>query len=356
MVVKASASVLALALIGAGFLGWLTTDRTVTVTVDGAARIVHTHARTVAGLLRQAGVAASSRDEVVPEPAAAVTEGMEVLVERGREVTVLLDGQPRRFWTTARNLDSAVSDLGIRAARLKLSASRSARVPLVGGRFEIRTEKSVTVVADGRHSRVGTYAVTVAELLGERGLRLAPADQVVPVLSAVLTDGAVIRVSRIVRRAATITASLPAPLIVQADPSLMLDQERTIETGRAGLETRTQQDVYADGRLVSTQILTREVITAPGSRVVVRGTKAYPPDTTGRDWAALARCESGGRASVVSAGGSYHGLYQFSVGTWQRVGGIGLPSQATVREQTYRAILLYQRSGAGQWPNCGRLL
>jgi hypothetical protein len=52
----------------------------------------------------------------------------------------------------------------------------------------------------------------------------------------------------------------------------------------------------------------------------------------------------------------YHGLYQFSVDTWQRTGGIGLPSEATPREQTYRAILLYKRSGAGQWPHCGRYL
>jgi hypothetical protein len=38
------------------------------------------------------------------------------------------------------------------------------------------------------------------------------------------------------------------------------------------------------------------------------------------------------------------------------VGGSGDPIDASSGEQTYRAQLLYDRSGAGQWPECGRRL
>ena len=48
-------------------------------------------------------------------------------------------------------------------------------------------------------------------------------------------------------------------------------------------------------------------------------------------------------------------MYQFSRQTWAGVGGTGDPAQASVDEQTYRAQLLYNRSGAGQW-GCGRHL
>ncbi|NAZ88334.1 transglycosylase family protein, partial [Kineococcus indalonis] len=74
------------------------------------------------------------------------------------------------------------------------------------------------------------------------------------------------------------------------------------------------------------------------------------------NWGALAACESGGDPGIVSSSGKYHGLYQFSVSTWRAVGGSGLPSQASASEQTYRAKLLYQRAGAGQWPVCGKRL
>ncbi|WP_371814658.1 LysM peptidoglycan-binding domain-containing protein [Jeotgalicoccus sp. WY2] len=38
---------------------------------------------------------------------------------------------------------------------------------------------------------------------------------------------------------------------------------------------------------------------------------------SGLNWGALAACESGGNASVVSSNGLYHGLYQFDAQTWQ---------------------------------------
>ena len=76
----------------------------------------------------------------------------------------------------------------------------------------------------------------------------------------------------------------------------------------------------------------------------------------GLNWAALAQCESGGNPRIVSSNGLYHGLYQFSTSTWRSVGGAGVASQASPDEQTYRAKLLYNRSGAGQWPHCGKYL
>jgi hypothetical protein len=89
---------------------------------------------------------------------------------------------------------------------------------------------------------------------------------------------------------------------------------------------------------------------------VTVGTKARPansPSADGLNWAALAKCESGGRPNAVSASGKYRGMYQFSQGTWNSVGGTGDPAAASADEQTFRAQQLYARSGAGQWPHCG---
>jgi hypothetical protein len=81
----------------------------------------------------------------------------------------------------------------------------------------------------------------------------------------------------------------------------------------------------------------------------------YATSADGLNWAALARCESGGRANATNP--PFYGLYQFRLGTWQAVGGTGLPSQASASEQTYRAQLLYKRSNwRAQWPVCGRYL
>ncbi len=68
---------------------------------------------------------------------------------------------------------------------------------------------------------------------------------------------------------------------------------------------------------------------------------------------AIAACESGRNPTAVSPGGTYRGLYQFDYGTWASVGGSGDPAAAPAAEQTYRAALLYSRSGPGPWPVCG---
>jgi hypothetical protein len=69
---------------------------------------------------------------------------------------------------------------------------------------------------------------------------------------------------------------------------------------------------------------------------------------------AIAACESGGNPSAVDSTGTYRGKYQFDTSTWQSVGGSGDPAAAPEAEQDRRAAMLYSRSGAGQWPVCGR--
>ena len=77
---------------------------------------------------------------------------------------------------------------------------------------------------------------------------------------------------------------------------------------------------------------------------------------SGLNWGALAACESGGNASVVSSNGLYHGLYQFDAQTWQSVGGSGVASDASAAEQTQRAQKLYDSRGSQPRPVCGARL
>ena len=66
----------------------------------------------------------------------------------------------------------------------------------------------------------------------------------------------------------------------------------------------------------------------------------------------IAECESGGNPRAVSPGGQYRGKYQFSVSTWQNLGGEGDPADAPEAEQDRIALKLYRRAGTAPWPNC----
>ena len=70
-------------------------------------------------------------------------------------------------------------------------------------------------------------------------------------------------------------------------------------------------------------------------------------------WSGVAQCESGGNWAI-NTGNGYYGGVQFLLSTWRSVGGSGYPHQNSPGEQAYRAEILRQRSGLGQWPVCGR--
>ncbi len=69
--------------------------------------------------------------------------------------------------------------------------------------------------------------------------------------------------------------------------------------------------------------------------------------------ARIARCESGGDPTAVSADGRYRGKFQFSRSTWRAMGGRGDPARAAEAEQDRRAMKLYRRAGTRPWPTCG---
>ena len=68
---------------------------------------------------------------------------------------------------------------------------------------------------------------------------------------------------------------------------------------------------------------------------------------------AIAACESGGNPAT-NTGNGFYGKYQFTLSTWQSVGGSGNPAAAGEAEQNRRAAALYAREGASPWPVCGR--
>lgn len=95
---------------------------------------------------------------------------------------------------------------------------------------------------------------------------------------------------------------------------------------------------------------------APQATAPVRSTpRTAPvqaaPVASGSVWDQLAACESGGNWSI-NTGNGYYGGIQFSLSSWQAVGGSGLPSDASREEQIQRGEALKAIQGWGAWPAC----
>jgi uncharacterized protein YabE (DUF348 family) len=348
-----------LASLAAATTAFAVMDKTVKLEVDGQRTAVRTFAGDVRGVLRKAGLEIGMHDTVAPDLTAPVRDGSRVIVRHGRLLHLVLDGQPREVWVTALSVNDALDQLGLTDRNAWLSASRSESIPRSGLSLSLRLPQHVTVLVDGKRRIHLTTAPTVAALLAEMRVRTHRLDHVSVSLNRYPTNGLVVSVDRISQRMVTRNLVIPFRTRQVHTSSLYVGDSRVARYGRPGLRLNTYRLTWKNKKLVHERLVRSQVRSHPSPQIVEFGTKArprYAPAADGLNWAALANCESGGNPRSVSRDGRYRGLYQFTYGTWQSVGGSGDPVDASANEQTYRAQLLYRRSGDAAWPVCGHYL
>lgn len=352
--------------LGGGGAAYAVAHKTVTLDVDGQRTTVSTFDGSVAGLLAEQKVAVDARDLVAPT--GPLRDGAQVVVRHAHLITVSRGGAEQQVWSTALTADEALADLATRDG-----AAPSLVVSRAGDRVEMPLQLTLNgpadVVADGVTRTVPDGATDVASALTGLGVALRPLDAV----SVTRTAGGRVQVvvQRIVVQDVTTTSDVPFVTQTVQDANATRGTSAVRQAGTNGVRTVVDRVTTVDGVEANRVTVSDSVTTAPVDQVVAVGTRATPVaprpaasppvpgvggDVASLNWAALARCESGGRVDAVSANGLYYGLYQFSLPTWRAVGGAGLPSQASATEQTARAQALYVRSGAGQWPVCGKNL
>ncbi|MFJ3962733.1 ubiquitin-like domain-containing protein [Streptomyces sp. NPDC090036] len=350
---------LVVAFLAGGTTAFVAADKSVRLTVDGVPRNLHTFADDIGELLASEGLGVGPHDLVAPAPGEPLDDGEEVVVRYGRPLRLTLDGQQRQVWTTARTVEGALRQFGIRAEGAYLSTPRTAPVPRAGLALSVRTERSVTFMADGRERTIRTNAATVQEALDQAGITLQGQDTTSVPPTAFPRDGQTVTVLRITGTREVREERIPYGTEKVKDPGLFAGTEVVERAGRPGARRVTYSLRTVNGVRQKPRPIADEVVREPVTQLVKVGTKALPSSVAGADgldWGALAQCESGGRASATDPSGTYGGLYQFDVRTWQGLGGSGRPQDASGTEQTYRAKKLYVQRGASPWPHCGRRL
>lgn len=350
---------LVVAFLAGGTTAFVAADKSVRLTVDGVPRTLHTFAGDVDELLASEGLDVGPHDLVAPAPGEPLDDGEQVVVRYGRPLRLTLDGQHRQVWTTARTVEGALRQFGIRAEGAYLSAPRTAPVPRAGLALSVRTERSVTFMADGRERTLRTNAATVQEALDQAGITLHGQDTTSVPPASFPRDGQTITVLRITGTREVREERIPYETEKVEDATLFAGTEVVERAGRPGARRVTYSLRTVNGVRQKPRIIAEETVREPVTQLVKVGTKPLPTSVSGADglnWGALAQCESGGRPSATDPSGTYGGLYQFDVRTWQSLGGNGRPQDAPAAEQTYRAKKLYVQRGASPWPHCGRRL
>jgi len=184
---------------------YLNTRVTVTLHADGEARQVRTHASTVGGAVRDAGVRLYTEDVLVPPAEAELTPGQEIWVKRAYAVRVEVDGHTQIARTQLTSPPAILAALGVTlqpedeiwADGVRYMASGQTAALAAPQTLEVRRALSVSIAdGDGPAVQVRTAARTVGEALWEAGFQLYRADQVTPAFDTPLTTTMRVSVSR----------------------------------------------------------------------------------------------------------------------------------------------------------------
>ncbi|QLE72428.1 DUF348 domain-containing protein [Streptomyces rectiverticillatus] len=350
---------LVVAFLAGGTSAFVADDKAVRLNIDGTSRELHTFADDVDELLADQGMSLGEHDAVFPGHGHGLARGDEITVRYGRPVTLTLDGEHQRMWTTARTVDGALRQLGVRAEGAYLSTARSAPISREGMDLHVRTERTVTFMADGRERTIRTNAATVHEAIEQAGITLHGEDTTSVSPDSFPREGQTISVMRITGSEEVREEPIDFTTERHDDPDLFKGTEVVSQRGEKGVERITYALRTVNGVKQKPKRIASETVRQPRTQIVKVGTKARPVSVQGADglnWDGLAQCEAGGRPNAVDPSGTYGGLYQFDVHTWRSLGGTGRPQDASAAEQTLRAKKLYVSRGASPWPVCGRKL
>ncbi|MBC6450269.1 transglycosylase family protein [Actinokineospora sp. HBU206404] len=358
---KATIAAVLVSLVGGGAAA-IAMNNSVTVDVDGQARQINTYADTVGEVLEEEGINIGEHDSLSPSPTAEIGDDGKIVLQRGRQLHLTVDGEKRDAWVRATTLGEALKQANAPVAGAWISAGNDAHVPLEGMAVEIKTAKAITLFDGGNApAPITTNAVTVQELLDELKLTLGPEDAITPGGDLKITSGAEVRISRTGVTVVNLTEPVAPPVQKIDDPEMDKGKETIVDPGAPGERIATYRITQKNGKEVKREEIGAKETIAPKPKIVKVGTKKPPvpviPD--GQVWDRLAHCESTGNWAINTGNGYYGGL-QFNKSTWDAYGGsqyAAYPHQATREQQIAIATKLRDaRGGYSAWPHCASKL
>ncbi len=364
---QAVLAVLVLAIVlavAASGVGYAAMSKTVNLSIDGKTHSVRTFGGTVSDVLADQDIKLGKHDAVAPGADSSVADGQTIAVKYGRPLDVKVDGKHNRYWVTARDVSSALDQLGLRFGDADLSASRGSAISRSGMSLGVVTPKTLSVkIAGHKRHKTTVTALSVKGALRELGIRRDSNDQVKPGLGARIDDGSRLTFTRVKVARLKDLQAVAHGTVKKADAGMYTDQTKTVRAGRDGSRRVVYKVTTKNGKVTARKAVRSTLLRAPVSSIVRYGTKDRPapepaPTTSNyaggsSAWDRIAACESGGNWAANTGNGYYGGL-QFNLGTWQAYGGSGRPDQNSREAQIAVAERVAAAEGGyGAWPVCG---
>src|SRR5690625_2382383 len=202
-----------------------TTKATVTVSIDGEETTVHTHASTVAQLIKEQDRDVKDYDRIKPSLNADIVGNMDITMDLAKQVNVTIDGEKKPVWTTAENVEQLMDELHIDykehdQVEPALNKEISENMNIV-----YESAFQVTLISDGEEEKKWTTSTTVANFLENENITLNELDRVEPSLRAKVDEETDVRVVRVEKVTDVVEEAVAYGTVTRKDNKLADGQE-----------------------------------------------------------------------------------------------------------------------------------
>ncbi|MDD1505075.1 ubiquitin-like domain-containing protein [Lysinibacillus sp. CNPSo 3705] len=254
--------------------------KNVTFDANGETIEVTTHAKTVEQLLHDQNIDVAKHDKISPPLTTKIVNGLAISWEQAKEVTISVDGNRLKVWTT----ETHVKDI-LKEANIEVSEHDSLAPGLdteigADNRIDIQKAFQVSLVDGVNERQVWSTSTTVANFLKQQGIQLNEFDRVENNLKDVITPQKKITVVRVEKVIDVVEDSLDFTIEKKQDASLQEGKQQVVTAGQKGLMTKTYEIIKENGQVVAKNLQSEKVVKEPQNQVVAVGTKTIVPSVT----------------------------------------------------------------------------
>ena len=276
---------------------------------------------TVMDALAKANITLGEKDETEPEKSSKLKEdAKEIIVKRYAEVTVVNGSEKKQVSLVGGTVADAVKEAGYTVTdEIKPDAPLTDYLKN-GMTINMVKGVKVSLTVDGKTTEVTTFMTTVEALLKEQNITLSTDDTVNADLTAKITEGMSITVSRVTYKEETATEKIDYEIEQKTSDSMAEGTSEIAQQGAEGEKTVTYKVKYVDGKEESREKIKEEVTKEPVKQIVTVGTKSSSGSDAGSGSDGGSGSDSGSgsgsggrtevsRVDMPDCDGSGHGYY-----------------------------------------------
>lgn len=256
-----------------GFIIYETTKNTVALMLNGKEQIIETHSSTIKQIFDDLDIAIGSKDYVFPSLNTKVTDNLEVVWKKAKQVELQKDDEKKTVWTTVDTVKEFLEEQKISLNEHDQINQKETNAIEHNMEVVVHTAFPVTLVDAGKKKQVWSTSTTVADFLTQHEISLAKLDRVEPDLKEKVKEETVVNIKRIEKVTDVVEQPINFAVITQKDDNLPAGTEKILKKGTEGLVSKKYEVTKENGKEISRKLLSETTVKEKQDKIVSVGTK-----------------------------------------------------------------------------------